>query len=339
MKRAIQLAKKGRMTVSPNPMVGAVVVKDGKVIGEGFHLKKGESHAEVNALNSAHGSVEGATLYCTLEPCCHTKKTTPPCTDFIIEKKIKRVVVACLDPNPEVSGKGIEKLKSAGINIDSGILENEASDLNKVFFKNMKSGLPYIHLKAALTLDGRMCSSSGNSKWISSQEARDEVHYIRESYDSVMIGRKTLLADNPKLTARREGRITKNLKKIIVGNLSEEEIKLDLFKDKGLVLNLYSAKTCFKGKKIKLHFWEEALKDLYQDGICSILVEGGSSLLTSLIEQNHYDEATFYMTKKLVGNGKSLFESDIIKDMKMAKALNGSWRLNASGEAILEVKN
>lgn len=332
------MAAMGRMTVSPNPMVGAVIVKNGVIIGEGFHLKKGEPHAEVNAVNAADESVEGATLYCTLEPCCHTKKTTPPCTDFIINKKVKRVVVACLDPNPEVSGKGMEKLKAAGISIDSGILENEASELNKVFFKNMKSGLPYVHLKAAITLDGRMCSTSNSSKWISSQEARDEVHSIRESYDSVMIGRKTLLTDNPQLTARKDGLVTKNLKKIIVGNLSEEEMKLDLFKEQSLVLNIYSEKTSFNGKKIRLESWEETLKSLYQEGICSILVEGGPSLLTSLIEQDHFDEATFFVTKKLIGNGRSLFESETNKEMNLAKVLNGNWRLNASGEAILEVK-
>lgn len=333
------MAELGRMTVSPNPMVGAVIERDGEILGEGFHLKKGDPHAEVNAISSSKKSVEGATLYCSLEPCCHTNKTTPPCVDLIIEKKIKKVVVASKDPNPDVSGKGLEKLKAAGIEVIYGVLESESDYLNKVFFKNMKSSLPYLHIKAAITLDGRICSETGSSKWISSEEARREVHFLRESYDAIMIGKNTLRNDNPELTARDGENITKDPFKIIVGNLTDKDLTLNIFKNSEKIINLYTGETKFPGTCIKLNEWNIALKELFSLGVCSILIEGGAHLISSLIEADLFDEATFYVTKKLIGNGTPLFVSGKNKDMENAKNLNGSWRMTASGEAVLEVIN
>lgn len=339
MSKAIQLAKKGLMTVSPNPMVGAVLVKNGKIIGEGYHVRKGEPHAEVNAINSASESVEGATLYCSLEPCCHTNKLTPPCTDLLIDKKIGKVVVASLDPNPEVAGKGLKKLREAGIEVSQGILEKEADDLNKIFFKNMNSSLPYVHMKAAITLDGRVCSSTGNSKWISSEEARFEVHRMREQYDAVMIGKGTLELDNPRLNARLEDRVTKEPIRIIVGNLSEEDLEGDIFRNNPTILNIYSKQTAFKGNTLKTEdCWGKTLKKLFEKGICSILIEGGSGLMSSIIEEDVWDEATFYVTQKLIGNGKCLFESDKNKEMENAISFSGKWRTTTAGEAVLEIR-
>lgn len=339
MKRALQLAKKGMTSVSPNPMVGAVLIKNNKVIGEGFHEKKGGPHAEVMAIRNASEPVEGSTLICTLEPCCHRNKLTPPCTDLILEKKIKKVIVASLDPNPEVSGKGLRILEENGVEIEHGILKEEANHLNKVFLKNMNASLPYVHLKSAITLDGRVATNTGDSKWISSEEARYEVHRIREAYDSIMIGAGTLRIDNPKLTARLGVRITKKPRVIILGDLSQDDLKLDIFKSPERILNIYKASTAFEGNSIKSkENWREDLKALYLQGICSILVEGGSIILSSLIESNLFDEATFYVCPKAAGNGKSFFQSNNIKNMDDAIRFDGKWRINTSGEAILEVR-
>ena len=211
MNIAMDLAIKGIGTVSPNPLVGAVIVKDRKIVGEGFHQKAGEAHAEVNAVNSSAENLEGAILYTTLEPCCHTNKKTPPCTKLIIEKKFKTVVVANLDPNPSVAGKGIEALRRAGITVITDICKELGEEVNKIFFKNMRTGLPFIHIKQAMTLDGKTASHTGDSKWITSATARSEVHELRYQYDAIMVGSKTANLDNPDLTCRRNEKVVKNI--------------------------------------------------------------------------------------------------------------------------------
>ncbi len=187
IKLAIEIAKKGIGSVSPNPLVGCVIVKNDKIISAGYHEKFGENHAEINAIEKAKESIEGATLYTNLEPCSHQGKT-PPCVDKIIEKKIKKVVVGTNDMNPLVSGNGIRKLKSAGIDVKVGIMENECIELNRFFFKYITEKIPYITLKAAQTLDGRIADKSGDSKWISSIESRKYVHQLRACYDAVLVG-------------------------------------------------------------------------------------------------------------------------------------------------------
>ena len=177
MKYALQLAEKARGFTSPNPMVGAVIVKNGRIIGEGYHKRYGDWHAEVNAFDSAEESVEGATMYVTLEPCSHTGKT-PPCADKIIEKKIGRVIIGAKDPNPLVSGRGIEKLKNAGIEVSTGLLEEESIKLNEVFMKYITEKRPFVLYKSAVTLDGKIATYTGKSKWISNEKAREEVHYL-----------------------------------------------------------------------------------------------------------------------------------------------------------------
>lgn len=341
MKRALQLAQKGAVTVSPNPMVGALIVKNNKIIAEGYHKKKGGPHAEVEAINSAKESVEGSTLYCTLEPCCHTNKMTPPCVDLLIEKKIGRVVIATLDPNPSVSGKGKEKLSEAGIEVVSDVLGKEAQEQNRIFFKNMRDELPYLKIKTAITLDGRMCSQSGDSKWISSEYSRNEVHQDRARYDAIMIGVNTLRNDNPLLNSRKGDEVIKENKKIIVGTLTNEDLALNLFSSKAQIINIHTGASIEHERIISLKMeknWKETLSLLFEKGINSIYAEGGSKLITSLIEQEVYDEMTFYVSPKLIGNGPSLFESQFTLNMEDAKKLNGVWKTLPSGEVSLEVR-
>lgn len=338
MLRALSLALEGKQTVSPNPLVGAVIVKNGKVIGEGYHLQKGGPHAEVNAIENSCESVEGATLFCTLEPCCHTNKTTPPCTELIIEKKIAKVVVGSLDPNPHVSGKGVQKLLENNIEVKTGVLKDKCDHLNQIFFKNMKEALPFVHLKMASTLDGRMVSSTGSSKWITSPEARDEVHDLRLSYDAVMIGKNTLINDNPQLTARRGKDTIKDPFKIIVGDLSQEAFSRYIFKDATRVINIFNDKKNDKVASLKkAGTWSETLSQLYGQGICSVLVEGGPTLISSFLDEGCFDRLTVYIAPKLIGNGKSILESTQNLDMEKLTPLNGSWRILKSGEAVFEV--
>ena len=203
MREALSLARRGLGTTSPNPMVGAVVVRAGEIIGRGFHQKAGEPHAEPNAINDCEiNDLSECELYVTLEPCCHTNKRTPPCTSLIIEKGIRKVHVATLDPNPSVSGKGVEVLESVGVQVSVGLLEKEAAALNEVFNKTILSNLPYVHLKLAQTLDGKLATLSGDSKWITDESARTRVHELRLKYDAVMVGRNTLNNDDPSLDIR-----------------------------------------------------------------------------------------------------------------------------------------
>jgi len=183
---AVEIAKKGMGNVSPNPLVGCVIIKNDRIIGAGYHERYGGPHAEINAINSAAENVEGSTLYINLEPCSHYGKT-PPCTDRLIECKIKRVVIGTMDMNPLVSGDGIKKLKAAGIEVKVGVLEKECIDLNKFFFKYITRKIPFVTLKAACTLDGKIADSSGDSKWISSTASRRYVHYLRSKYDACLL--------------------------------------------------------------------------------------------------------------------------------------------------------
>src|SRR5262249_11759950 len=204
MTRALELAARGRGAVEPNPLVGAVVVRDGTIVGEGWHEKFGQAHAEVNALNRAGEKARGATLYVTLEPCCHFGKT-PPCTEAVIRSGVRRVVVAMLDPFPQVAGQGASRLREAGIAVEVGV--GEAGDfaarrLNAPYLKRLRTGRPWVHAKWAMTLDGKIATRTGQSKWITGEAARARVHELRGRMDAIIVGRGTLVADDPLLTAR-----------------------------------------------------------------------------------------------------------------------------------------
>ena len=203
MKRALELAAKGRGYTNPNPMVGAVIVKNGKIIGEGYHERCGEGHAEVNAFRNATEDTEGADIYVTLEPCSHYGKT-PPCADLIVSKKIKRAIIGALDPNPLVSGRGIEKLKAAGIEVVTGVLAEESIALNEIFMKYIRDKEPFVLAKWAMSLDGKIACHTGDSQWISCEESRNEVQQLRHQMMGILVGVDTVITDNPRLTCRLE---------------------------------------------------------------------------------------------------------------------------------------
>ncbi len=248
----LEIAKRGIGKVSPNPLVGCVITKNDKIIGAGFHTKYGDDHAEINAINSSRENLEGSTFYINLEPCSHYGQT-PPCVDRIIREKIKRVVIGTLDVNPLVSGKGVKKLKDAGIEVKVGVLEKECEELNKFFFKFLNKKLPYVTLKAAITLDGKIADINSHSGWISSPESRRYVHSLRNKYDAVLIGLNTAMIDDPQLTVRHvEGR---NPWRIILDSKLELPTDLKIFQknnDKRTILVISDTGSKKKRKIAKL---------------------------------------------------------------------------------------
>ena len=307
MNRAMELALSGRGVVSPNPMVGCVVVHDNKIIGEGYHQRFGEPHAEVNAINAVANKelLKEATLYVNLEPCSHFGKT-PPCADFIIKNQLKRVVVANMDTNPLVAGKGLQKMRNAGIAVEVGLMEKEGKNLNKRFFTFMQRMRPFIILKWAETADGFIAPEGQKTKWISNSLSRKLVHKWRTEEDAVMVGTNTARIDNPKLNVRDwVGRnplrivIDKNLKLPQNSNLfdhSQPTICYNLVKDE-VTPNL---------ELIKLregNFIMQMIESLYAKKVQSVMVEGGSMLMNSLLEHNFWDEMRVFRTTQCFGLG------------------------------------
>jgi diaminohydroxyphosphoribosylaminopyrimidine deaminase / 5-amino-6-(5-phosphoribosylamino)uracil reductase len=334
---AAEIAKKGMGNVSPNPLVGCVIIKNDRIIGAGYHEQFGGPHAEINAINSATESVEGSTIYINLEPCSHHGKT-PPCVERIIECKIARVVVGTMDMNPLVSGDGIKKLKSAGVEVKVGVLEKECIDLNKFFFKYITKKIPFVSLKAAITIDGRIADKYGDSKWISSVASRRYVHHLRSKYDAVMIGTGTALKDNPSLTVRlTEGR---NPKRIILDSGLKLNFTQNLLinnSDKKLYI-LTSRENAGKPKVKNLQkrgintiFVKEdedgklnlksALRELAKIEIASLLVEGGGEVFSSFIKNNLFDDLLLFISPKMLGDGISITGNLGIKNMKKAYKL------------------
>ncbi|MEP0861091.1 MAG: bifunctional diaminohydroxyphosphoribosylaminopyrimidine deaminase/5-amino-6-(5-phosphoribosylamino)uracil reductase RibD [Ignavibacterium sp.] len=331
----LEIAKRGSGFVSPNPMVGCVITKNNKIIGAGYHQKYGENHAEVNAINSAVEPLEGSTLYVNLEPCSHYGHT-PPCVDKIIESKIKRVVIGTLDVNPIVSGNGVKKLKKAGIEVKVGVLEKECTELNKFFFKYITKKIPYVTLKIAQTLDGKIADESNYSQWITSSEARKLVHSLRSEYDAVLIGRRTAEIDNPLLTVRlTEGR---NPWRVVLDSNLKLNTDLKLFTQNtdGKTILFTSKESFTKKNKIKklsglgvriifvkrngngnLNL-KSILKELAILEITSLLVEGGSEIFSSFLRQNLFDDILLFISPKLLGSGVSTFNSIRVNDLKKA---------------------
>ncbi len=318
MQRALYLAEKGRGFVSPNPMVGCVIVKEGKVIGEGWHRRFGDFHAEVNAVFDAESkgfSVEGSDVYVSLEPCSHFGKT-PPCANLLVEKKVKRVFVSSLDPNPLVAGKGLEILKRAGIEVFHGFLDEENKRLNRFFFYHIKNKLPYVVLKLAITLDGYISDFEGNSKWITNEESRKRVHRLRSEVDAVLVGAGTVAYDNPSLTVRLvEGR---NPKKVVLDLNGRLEGDFKLFDENSFLVCLkntlsderrdYYRKKGTKIIEIENKSVKEILEKLYAENIGSILVEGGSAVAGMFAESKLINEIMLFVAPKLFGKGKGAFK-------------------------------
>ena len=313
MHRCLELAKKGMGNVSPNPMVGCVIVYKGEIIGEGFHKKYGESHAEVNAINSVGDQerLKESVLYVTLEPCAHYG-LTPPCSNLIIEKQIPKVVVGTVDPFSEVAGKGIERMRNAGVDVQVGMLENECREINKRFFTFHEKKRPYIFLKWAQTSDGfidinRDSGQFGKPTWITGEQALQRVHQMRAEEDAIMVGTQTALKDNPSLTVRY---VTgKNPARIVLDNRLRLPQTLKIFDNSAPTLIFNSLKDEAVGnlKFIRINFEKEVpqqiIKELYQMNIQSVIVEGGKQLLDSFIATNLWDEAYVFVGDKTFHSG------------------------------------
>ncbi len=318
MRLAIEIAKKGAGKVNPNPMVGAVIVKDERVIGQGYHKYYGGNHAEVNAFENLSDNPEGATIYVTLEPCSHYGKT-PPCVDKIIANKISKVVVGTLDPNPLVEGRGIKALKEAGIEVITGVLEEECKKLNEVFMKYILYKRPFVVLKTAMTLDGKIATESGESKWITSDKSRQEVHKLRNKLSAIMVGVNTVIKDNPELTCRLEGgknpvRIIVDSKlriplgsNVVVDNLAQTIVATTEVadKDKILVLEKLGVKVLIINSKNERVDLKSLMIELGKRGIDGILLEGGATLSFSALEENIVDKIQVYIAPKIIGGEKS----------------------------------
>ena len=330
MKQALRVAAKGRGTTSPNPMVGAVVVAKGKVVGSGYHQEAGGPHAEVFALQRAKSRSRLATLYLTLEPCCHTEKRTPPCVPLIIQSGVRRVVVAMRDPNPQVAGRGIQQLKRAGIRVDVGCLKQESAKLNEVYIHWVKTGRPFVILKAAMTLDGKMATATGESKWITGTQAREHVHRLRSRVDSIAVGVNTVLQDNPQLTARpssRTGKASGTRQPVRVIFDSALRIPLDAWVLKNIETNPTAIATTAQASHKKMEQlrskWVEVLvlpqkakrvsirrclQELGNMGITSMIVEGGSELNASFLREGLVNQICLFVAPVLLGgqNAKGL---------------------------------
>ena len=312
MSRVLELAAKGEGRTSPNPMVGCVIVKNNAIIGEGYHKKAGGPHAEIEALKKAGAKAKGASLYVNLEPCSHYGKT-PPCADAVIRAGIKKVYCAMKDPNPAVSGKGFLRLKKAGITVKNGIMGKEAEELNRVFVKNMKTNLPYVRLKSAISLDGKIALACGKSKWITSKAARAEGKRLRDISDVVLVGINTVLADDPRLDAGSK----KGIKKVIFDFHGRIPEKARLFKTaesfgvyvftsampekKALRLRARGVNVFYQKGISGMIGEKKALEALYKVGIRSILAEGGGGIVSSFIKKRLADEISIHISNKFIG--------------------------------------
>ncbi len=322
MKMAIGLAMKAKGRTSPNPLVGAVVVNQEEVVGTGHHEKAGLPHAEIIALSNAKKKAQGGDLYVNLEPCSHFGRT-PPCCDALIEAGIKRVFIGMKDPNPLVSGKGLEKLNNAGIETIVGILEDESQTFNEIFVKYITTKKPFVVLKSAASLDGKIAVPSGDSKWITGEQARAKVHELRDEVDAILVGANTVIKDDPQLTSRVKGRDTKNPVRVILdsslkipehsrvlqkdesvktiiavtGRASSEKIKR--FEDQDIQI----IQTEDKDGKVD---WKTLLVELGKMEVTSLLIEGGSEVNASALQAGIVDKIIFFFAPKIIGGSHSI---------------------------------
>ncbi|WP_234124749.1 bifunctional diaminohydroxyphosphoribosylaminopyrimidine deaminase/5-amino-6-(5-phosphoribosylamino)uracil reductase RibD [Clostridium hydrogenum] len=352
MKRALELAEKGRGRVNPNPMVGAVIVKDNQIVGEGFHEFFGGNHAEVNALNMAGENAKGAEIYVTLEPCSHFGKT-PPCALALIKAGIKRVIISMKDPNPIVSGRGIKILRDNGIEVLVGVLEAEAVKLNEIFVKYMETKTPYVLMKTAATLDGKISTISGESRWISSKASREYVHYLRNNMMAIMVGIGTIIADNPMLTTRLEGKCCKSPTAIIIDSklrISLNSKILETLKERKVIIavteeadknkikqlediGVLIIKTPLKEEKVDLKYLMTKLGEL---GIDSILLEGGSTLNFSFLKEKLVDKVICFIAPIMLGGEKAKTPVGGIGIEKLSEAVRlSNMKLRTIGQDIL----
>ena len=339
MTQAIALAKQGRYTTTPNPNVGCVIAKDGAVIGEGYHIEAGGPHAEIHALAQAGSNAEGATAYVTLEPCSHYGRT-PPCSEALIKAGVSRVVAAMVDPNPEVAGRGLKMLADAGIETASGLLKQEAEALNLGFLKRMRTGLPFVRCKLAASLDGKTALSNGESKWITSSEARKEVQDIRAQSCVVLSGADTVLIDDAKLNVRQSElnnplaqQSNRQPVRVIIDSQNRLTPELVLFQQESKII---IARTELDNSHAWPHFVEQIVIDsknakvdlsalmaeLGSRGFNLVLLEAGATLAGEMFSQNLVDELVLFMAPKLMGNAsKSLLNLPTFESMSQVPEL------------------
>jgi len=354
MTTALKLARKAEGMTSPNPLVGAVLVKGGKIIGKGFHKMAGLPHAEIEAFADAERnghSLKGATLYVTLEPCCHEGKRTPPCVNAIIEKGISRVVVAAGDPNPKVCGNGFSILRDEGVEVIPFVLENKALELNEAYNKYITTGLPFVTLKLAATLDGKIAAATGDSKWIGSERQRKLAHELRSASDAVIVGVGTVLKDDPKLNARLHGREVRQPIPVILDRTLRTPPGSSVFKAHGSLL-IATVKPANPTRKKRL---EEAgarvlevghdkqglpdmkklMRELGRNEIVSVLIEGGSKAAASALKSGLVDKITFFYAPKILGGDSvSMIDGLGIKSVKNAIQVTGV-KITRLGEELM----
>ncbi|RJP17562.1 MAG: bifunctional diaminohydroxyphosphoribosylaminopyrimidine deaminase/5-amino-6-(5-phosphoribosylamino)uracil reductase RibD [Candidatus Abyssobacteria bacterium SURF_5] len=317
MARALELAALGRGFTSPNPLVGAVIVKNGKVIGEGFHRKYGEAHAEVAALQQAVESVRGSTLYVTLEPCCHYGKT-PPCTEAVIKAGIAKVVMAMEDPNPLVSCKGKSALEGSGIAVETGVLADEANRLNEWYVKFVRTNTPFFTAKAAMTLDGKIATHTGDSRWVTGEKAREYVHWLRAGADAILVGSRTVKIDDPLLTTRTQSGNGRDALRIVIDGEASISPEARVLKTESSARTMVVVKTTAPrdrkaaleeagaqllevdpiGEKVDL---KQVAALLGSQNIANVLIEGGGGLLAAAFEARIVDKVLFFVAPKIFG--------------------------------------
>jgi len=336
MRMALRLAEKAKGRTSPNPMVGALVVRHGKVIARGWHEKAGEPHAEAIALAKAGAAAKGGTLYVTLEPCSHTHKRTPPCSPLVIGSGVKRVVIAMIDPNPRVSGGGIRAIRKARIEVTTGVLEGEARKLNEAFIKHVTSGMPFVTLKIAQTLDGRIATASGESKWITGEKAREEGHRLRDANDAILVGINTVLADDPSLTTRVPG--GRDPIRVVVDSRLRIPLTAKVLRQKssaGTIIATLPSAPKDKARKLQGLGAEviavrsvqgrvdlkDLMKKLGKKDIMSLLIEGGSEINASALKAGVVDKAVLFFAPLFMTGADSRCAIGGPSPLKLSQAL------------------
>ena len=311
MERALALAERARGRTSPNPMVGCIIVRDGKVIGEGWHERAGEPHAEINAVRACPGGdIAGATVYVTLEPCAHQGRTGS-CAEFLAGLHPARVVAAMVDPNPLVAGTGLAKLEAVGIAVACGLMEAEARRQNEVFIKYITTGLPFVVAKCAMTLDGKIATRTGHSRWVSGPEARQKTHDLRDSLDAIMVGSRTLMLDDPSLTTRLEGKAGKDPIRVVLdsGEYLDGDRKVFHQGSSAPTWIATTSTTAYPFADDILRLPEgpggvdmlRLMQVLGERGVTSLLIEGGGTTLASAFEAGMVDKVCFFIAPKIIG--------------------------------------
>lgn len=336
LRRCFELARRGGGFVSPNPLVGSVITKDGKIISEGWHEKFGEPHAEANAIKRTSENLKDATIYCSLEPCSHTDKKTPPCVPLIIESGIKKVVVSNIDPNPKVAGKGIEQLRNAGVEVAVGICEEEGNELNRFYFKSVAEKLPYVTIKIAQSIDRRIAEAENRRTQITGSESAEFVHKQRSIYDAVLVGKGTVNVDNPMLNVRNvngrnpvriilDGSLNVNPDSICLNDENRANTwifcsdkvdngKVDALTNKGVKVFQLGIDT---DGRIDLRLLLSKLNDL---NIQSVFVEGGREIFSQFISESLFDELIILQTPIILGKGIEAFDVNYQSNLKLFSA-------------------